>query len=69
MIPLYDCLGRIACKGNPDTGLVECIYKGNKTSAVLEIGESFTVERQNIVTVITRTGINQFEINSNKRVA
>ena len=30
MIPFYDCLGRLACKGNPETGLVECLYKGNK---------------------------------------
>lgn len=43
MIPFHDCLGRLACMGNPETGLVECLYKGNKTSAVLAIGETFTV--------------------------
>ena len=49
MIPLHDCLGRLACMGNPDTGFIECVYKGHKISTTLEIGESFTVERQNVV--------------------
>lgn len=40
--------------GNPETGLVECLYKGNKTSAVLAIGETFPFERQDIVIIITR---------------
>ena len=66
MIPLHDCLGRLACMGNPNTGFVECVYKGHKTSTKLEIGESFTVERQNVVTVITRTPNNRFDVCSHK---
>ena len=69
MIPFYDCLGRLACKGNPETGLVECLYKGNKTSATLAVGESFTVERQDVVTVITRIAAHDFKVDSRKVAA
>ena len=69
MIPFRDCLGRLACMGNLETGLVECIYKGNKTSTVLAIGESFIVERQDIVTVITRVAANDFKVESRKKAA
>ncbi|MBD5537787.1 MAG: hypothetical protein HDQ99_19485 [Lachnospiraceae bacterium] len=55
--------------GNPETGLVECIYKGNKTSAVLAVGETFTVERQDIVTIITRVAAHDFEVESRKKAA
>lgn len=67
MIPFHDCLGRLACMGNPETGLVECLYKGNKTSAVLAIGETFTVERQDIVTIITRVAAHDFKVESQKK--
>lgn len=69
VIPFYDCLGRLACKGNLETGLVECLYKGNKTSAILAIGESFTVERQDIVTIITRVAAHDFKVDSRKTAA
>ena len=69
MIPFHDCLGRLACMGNPETGLVECLYKGNKTSAVLAIGETFTVERQDIVTIITRFAVHDFKVESRKKAA
>jgi hypothetical protein len=55
--------------GDPETGLVECLYKGNKTSTVLLIGESFTVERQEIITTITRTDDNGFKVTSGKKAA
>ena len=69
MISFRDCLGRLACMGDPETGLVECLYKGNKTSAVLAVGEVFTVERQEIVTVITRVATNDFKVESQKKTA
>lgn len=45
MIPFHDCLGRLACMVDSEMRLVECLYKVNKTSTVLLIGEAFTVER------------------------
>lgn len=44
--------------------LVECLYKG-KNSAVLAAGEIFTVERQDIETIITR----DFKVDSRKKAA
>ncbi len=62
MIPFYDSLGRLACTGDPETGLVECWYKKHKTSTVLQIGESFTVEREGTVTIITRASAYKFTV-------
>lgn len=47
--------------GDSEMRLVECLYKVNKTSTVLLIGEAFTVERQAIITTITRTEDNGFK--------
>ncbi|MCM1166632.1 MAG: hypothetical protein NC401_11560 [Ruminococcus sp.] len=55
--------------GDPKTGLVECCYKGNKTSAVLAIGETFTVERQDIITTVMRVSAHDFKVESRKKVA
>ena len=68
MILIRDCLGRLVCKGDPETGLIECLYKGNKTSTVLADGETFTIERQDIVTTITKAIItHDFKIESWKK--
>ncbi len=66
MILFRDCLGRLACKGDPVTGLVECVYKGNKTSTVLATGETFTVERQNVVTTVTKIAEHEFSVVSHR---
>lgn len=63
---LYDCEGRLACKGNPNTGYVERLYKGGKTSTTLAIGEIFTIECQGVVTNIIRTCENYFTIESHR---
>lgn len=55
--------------GNPETGMVECLYKGNKTSVILAVGETFTVERQDIVTIITRVAVHDFKVESRKKAA
>lgn len=67
MIPFYDYLDRLVCMGNPKTGLVECLYKGHKTSTILAVGETFTVERQDTVTTITRDALHNFKIESRKK--
>lgn len=67
MILIHDCCGRLACKGNPETGLVECLYKGHKTSTVLSVGDSFKVERQGIETTIMRVSAERFKVESWKK--
>lgn len=67
MIPLYDCLGRLACMGNPKTGQLECRYKGHKTIVILALGETFTIERQGVVTIVTRNSINNFKVETSQK--
>ena len=55
-----DCKNRIACKGDPVTGLVESLYKGCKTCTHLSIGAEFTIERDSVVTTITRVSTTVF---------
>ena len=69
MKSFHDCKGRLACKGDPQTGYVERLYKGNKTSTILAIGETFTIECQGVKTNIIRTCASYFTIESYKMTA
>ncbi len=51
---LRDCIGRIACKGDATTGLIEVLYKGHKIRTKIPIGEKFIIEREDTVTTVTR---------------
>lgn len=64
-----DCTGRLAARGDATTGLVENRYKGQKTKALLRIGESLTIERENVITIITRISINAFNVESRILIA
>ena len=64
MEDIHDCKDRLICKGNPYTGLVESIYKWHKTSTYLSVGEKFRIERQGVVTTVTRASGSAFEVES-----
>ena len=64
MVEFRDCKGRLAATGNAKTGLVENHYKGQKTKARLRIGESLTIERENVITTITRISTTAFNVES-----
>jgi len=64
MVEFLDCKGRLAATGNAKTGLVENHYKGQKTKARLQIGESLTIERENVITIITRISTTAFNVES-----
>ena len=59
-----DFIGRLAATGDATTGLVENCYKGQKTKALLRIGESLTIERENVITIITRISTTAFNVES-----
>lgn len=59
-----DCKNRIACMGDATTGLVESLYKGVKTRTELSVGAAFTVERDDVVTKITRISTTAFQVES-----
>jgi len=63
---LRDCIGRIACKGDAETGLIEVIFKRCKTTTQIPIGGSLCIERDNIVTKINRLNYFTFHIESNE---
>ena len=62
METIRDCLGRICCVGDPSTGYIENKYKGQEATAYLAVGKSFTITRENIMTRITRTPKNTFDV-------
>ena len=61
---LRDCNGRIACKGDAATGLIETLYKGHKTRTKIPIGEKFIIEREGTMTIITRINNTSFHVES-----
>ena len=64
METFLDCKNRIACMGDAATGLVESLYKGCKTRTELPIGAVFTVERDHVITKITRISTTAFHVES-----
>lgn len=69
MQDIKDCNGHLACRGNPETGLVEALYKGQLTSTVLSPGEVFTIERQGVITKIQLSSKSTFIIRSFKKAS
>ncbi|EMW5510625.1 TPA: hypothetical protein ACMUBJ_000952 [Enterococcus faecalis] len=64
MEEIRDCKGRIACKGISTTGYIEVLYKKCKTSTFLNIGGTIQIERDGIITEITRRTNNEFLVDS-----
>ncbi|MED1419381.1 hypothetical protein QS257_04380 [Terrilactibacillus sp. S3-3] len=64
MEEIRDCKGRIACKGNATTGLVEVLYKRCKTSTQIPIGGTLRIEREGVVTIVTRLNDSAFHVES-----
>lgn len=69
MEQIRDCLGRIVCKGNPGSGFIEIRYRDLTVQAILAIGDSYTVEREKVVTTITRTSKLRFSVSSCQKAA
>lgn len=61
---IRDCKNRVACMGDAATGLVEFLYKGVKTRTKLSVGAAFTIERDDIVTRVTRISATAFQVES-----
>ena len=62
MEDIRDCRGRLTCKGDAATGFVESVYHGVKFCTTLSVGAEFAVEREGVVTIITRTTDSAFRI-------
>lgn len=66
MVEIRDGKKRLACKYDAETGLIEALYKGYKASTRLAVGESFRVERDTTVTVVTRDTVTTFLIEQSR---
>lgn len=62
MVAVRDGKKRLACKYDAETETIEALYKGYKTSTRLEVGNSFALERDTTVTVVTRDTVTTFLI-------
>ena len=51
---IRDSRGLLACKADPDSGIVECRYKGMIVRQTLEQGQSLTISRNGEITVVVR---------------
>ena len=69
MIQIQDCIGRLVCKVDTKTGLLEQAHKRCKTRIILRPGETFTIEREGIITDITMTETSAVKVNSRKMTA
>lgn len=69
MQDIKDCKGRLTCRGDALTGLVESLYKSQLTSTILSPGEVFTIERQGVITEVLRTGYNTFSVRSYEKAS
>ena len=64
MEDIRDCSGHLICHGDAITGFVFSLYKGHRIIAHLAVGETFTVERNDTKTKITRIDDSTFKVNS-----
>jgi len=64
MQDIKDCKGRLTCKADAATGTVEHAYKGCKTTSRLAIGGSVSIERDAVVTIVTRISATAFQVDS-----
>ena len=64
-----DSLGRCVCYADAFTGIVEHQYKKVKTKTTVPIGGEYTVERDNIITILKRVDTVDFQVISYKKAA
>lgn len=64
---IRDCVGRVVCKGDAGSGLIEIKYRDLVVQAILTTGETYTIEREGIITTVTRTNDSHFSVSSRKK--
>lgn len=66
---IRDCKGRVVCKANTSNGQIEIKYRDIVVRATVDIGSTYTVERDSVITQITRTSESHFSVSSYQRSA
>ena len=55
MKEIHDKRNRVACKGDPKTGRLDCLYEKYCVVLTLLPGQTATIQRDDCVTLVTRT--------------
>lgn len=55
MKEIRDKRDRVACKGDPETGRLDCIYEKYCVVLTLLPGQTATIQRDDCITLVTRT--------------
>jgi hypothetical protein len=55
-----DCRERCVCYADAETGLIKHEYRHEKTSTHIPIGGTYRIERDSIVTILTRVNRQEF---------
>ncbi len=66
---IRDYKGRIVCKANASDGHIEIKYRSLTIRATVGIGDTYTVEREGIITEVTRTSESHFSVSSYQQSA
>lgn len=61
---IYDCKGRLVCKGDPVTGFIEIKYQKQTMRTTIPPNTSLVIEREKIWTKITRVDNQHFRVES-----
>ena len=61
---IEDCRGRCVCFADSSTGLVEFKNRNIKGSAIVEVGASFVIQRDDTETRLIRVSRDRFELKS-----
>ncbi len=67
--PYKDCRERCICYADPATGEIEHEYKREKTSTQIPIGGKYRVERDDVITILTRISDQEFTVDSYRKAA
>ncbi len=66
---IRDYKGRVVCMANASDGLIEIKYRDIMVRAIVDIGGTYTVEREGIITKVTRTSESHFSVSSYQQSA
>ncbi len=66
---IRDCINRVVCMANARNGLIEIKYRNLTIRATVGIGDTYTVEREGIITRITRASKYHFSVSSCRQSA
>lgn len=66
---IRDCMGRLVCVADASTGFVEVRYKGVGVKLQLNVGATLDIDREGVLTSVTRASPTAFSVESHRQAA